>query len=91
MRFGANTAEKRVSRPKRVSSNNCISGFQGRWTLGCCMEAIKKLKSLRQHWFGAEAQENHFNTSALGAYEKKKIRPKCQYWDIDTHGTSRPV
>ena len=44
-----------VFTPKRF-----ISGSQGRWTLGFCMEAIKSLKSLYQHWFGSEAQENHF-------------------------------
>ena len=49
MGFGAIIVKKRVSSPKSVYSKNCISGSQGRWTLGFCMEAIKSLKSLYQH------------------------------------------
>ena len=60
MGFGANIAKKRVSRPKSVYFRNCISGSRERWILGFCMDAIKSLKSLYQHWFGFEAQENHF-------------------------------
>ena len=46
--------------PKSVYSKNCISGSQGRWPLGFCMEATQSLKSLYQHYFGSEAQGNHF-------------------------------
>ena len=60
MGFGANIAKKGVSRPKSVYSKKSISGSQGRWTLGFCMEAIKSLRSLFQHWCRSEAQENHF-------------------------------
>ena len=47
--FGANIARKRVNGRESVYSKNCISGSQGRWTLGFCMEATKRLKSLYQH------------------------------------------
>ena len=60
MELDAIVAKKGVSRPKSVYSKNCISGSQGRWTLGCCMEATQSNKSLYQHWFGSKAQENHF-------------------------------
>ena len=61
MGFGANIVKKRFSRPKSIYSKNCISGSQGRWTLGHLdMEAIKSLKSVYQHWFSSEAEENHF-------------------------------
>ena len=60
MALRANSAKERVSGPQSVYSKNCISGSQGRWTLGFCIEAIKSLKSLYQHWFGSEAQEKHF-------------------------------
>ena len=60
MGFGVIIAKKVVSTPKSVYSKNCIYGSQGRWTSGFCMEAIKSLKSLYQHLFGSEAQENHF-------------------------------
>ena len=46
--------------PKVFTPKNCISGSQGKWTLGCSMEAIKTCKSLYQHWFESEAQENRF-------------------------------
>ena len=43
MGFGAIMAKKRLSSPKSVYLKNCISGSQGRWTLGFCIEAIKSL------------------------------------------------
>ena len=49
MRFGAIIAKKRVTSPISVYSKNCISGSQGRWTLGFWMKAINSLKSLYQH------------------------------------------
>ena len=55
MGFGAIIAQKRVSSPKSVRAENCISGSRGRWTLDFCMEAMKSLKSLYQHWFGSKA------------------------------------
>ena len=71
MGFGANIAKKRVSRPKSVYSKNCISGSQGRWTLGFCMEAMKSLKSIYQHnkGSGAKHKKTIFNSSALGAHK----------------------
>ena len=32
-----------------------------------------------------------FNTSALGAHEKWEKWPKCQCWDIFTHGTPNSI
>ena len=60
MEFGAIMAKKRVSSPKSDYSKNGISGSQGRWTLGFCMEATQSLKSLYHHWFGSKAQQKHF-------------------------------
>ena len=49
MGFFAIIAKKRVSSPKSVYSNNCISGSKGTAVFGHCMEAIKSPKSLYQH------------------------------------------
>ena len=51
MGFGAIIAKKKISSPKSVYSKDCISGSQGGWTLGLCMEAIKSLNSFYQHYF----------------------------------------
>ena len=71
MGFRAIVAKKRVSSPTSVYSKNCISGSQQRRTLGFCMEAIQSLKSLYQHWFVSEAQENHF--SQFGPWSTQKV------------------
>ena len=60
MEFAAIMAKRRVGCPKHVYSESCISGLQGTWTLGFCMDATQGLQSLYQYWFGSEAQDNHF-------------------------------
>ena len=60
MGFVAIIAKRRVSSPKSFYSKRCISDSQDRWTLGFCKEATQSLESLHQHWFGSEAQEDHF-------------------------------
>ena len=60
IRFGANIAKKRVSRPKNVYSEGFISGSLGRWTLGLCMEVIQARTLIYQHEFMSEAQKNNF-------------------------------
>ena len=91
MEFGAIAPKKRVSSPKGVCCKNYISGSQGRWTLGFCMEAAQGLKSLYHHWCGLKPTKSIFNTPALGAHEKWGKWPKCQYWEIYTHGTSKSI
>ena len=93
MRFDATIAKKRVSSPKGVYSKNCISGSQGGWTLGVCMEATRGLKSLRQHWFGCEAQESHFehfgpwSTPKVGNMAKMSILGHIYPWGTRAHKT----
>ena len=91
MGFGAIIAKKRGSSPKRVYSTNCISGSQGRWTLGFCMEAIKSLKSLYRNKFRSEAQENGFQHFGPSSTPKVAYMPKMPIlghiytWDTKAH------
>ena len=93
MEFGAIVAQKRVGRPKSVYSENCISDSQGIWTLGFCMEATQSLKSLYQHRFSSEAQENHFydfgpwSTRKVGKMAKMPILGHIHPWDTKAHIT----
>ena len=91
MEVGAIVAEKRVSCPKSDNCKNFISGSQGRWALGFCMEATQSLKSLYQQGFGFEAQEKYFHTSTLRAHQKWEKLRQCEYWDIYTYGASGPI
>ena len=91
MGFGTIMAKNGVSNPKSVYSKNCISGSQGRWTLGFCMEAMQSLQSLHYHWFEPEAQENHIEYFGLGAQERWQKWPKCQHGDMCTHRTQKPT
>ena len=47
--FGALIAKMRVTSPKSLYSENCVSGSQERLTLGFCLEASKNVKSLCHH------------------------------------------
>ena len=83
MGFGANIAKKRVSRPNSVYSKSCISGSEGRWTLGFCMEAIKTLKPNYQHWFRVGSTAKSFLT--LRPLQHTKSRKCRQNANIGTY------
>ena len=91
MEFGAIMAKKGVSCPKSVYSKNCISGSQGRCTLGFCMEVTQSLKSLYQHCFGSEAQESlcspfgPWSTQKAGKMAQMPILGHIYPWDTKAH------
>ena len=63
--------------PKVFTPKNCISRFQGRWTLRCCMKATQSLK-----------KKIIFNTSTLGGVGKMAKMPKLGHiypWDMKAH------
>ena len=91
MGFGAIMVKKRVSTPKRVYSKGDISGSQGRWTLGLCMEATKRVIPFINTSLGPTHKKTIFNTSALGAHKKLEKWPKCQHWDMYAQGTPKPI
>ena len=40
---------------------------------------------------GSKHKKAILNNSTLGADEKWEKGPKCQYWDIYTHGAPKPI
>ena len=90
MEFGAIGAKKRISCPNSLSSENSISGSQGRCTLGSCMEATQSFLSFYPNWFGSKAQENHCQHCGPWSTQKVGKMGKSPYWVIYPMGHQSP-
>ena len=61
----------------KILNESCVGGVGA--------EDRKRLNIARKH--GVRV----LMLRVLGVYEKREKWPKCQYWDIYTHRTSKPI